>query len=89
MAALYGSLRGNRGVTTRLGSKASGIHSTLQTWDGSIHTFLNADGSYSVEVKSDLRRGGGDWKTVASGNVNGPDSETDAGLVRRVPVETA
>lgn len=66
MAALYGRLQGNRGQTTRMGSKNSGIWSRLETWEGSIRTELQADGSFEVWIgdKSDPRN------MIASGNIN-------------------
>jgi hypothetical protein len=50
MAALYGRMKGNRGEVTRCGTKDSGIHSSLETWTGCIHTVLRGDGSYTVFV---------------------------------------
>ena len=50
MAALRGTLQGNRGTVSRLGSKNSGIESVLNTWDGEIITFLKADGRFRVTI---------------------------------------
>lgn len=50
MAALIGSIQGNRGEASRLGSKSSGIRSRLATWNGAIHTRLEADGTFTVTV---------------------------------------
>ena len=68
MAALFGRLKGNRGEVTRLGSKASGIDSTLQTWEGKVTTRLEADGSFCVIIGQLNGRG----YVVAQGNVNRP-----------------
>lgn len=53
MAALRGTLQGNRGETSRLGSKASGITARLNTWNGAITVDLEADGSFRVFVSPD------------------------------------
>ena len=38
MAHFYGKLQGNRGETTRLGSKSSGITSTINGWGIGVTT---------------------------------------------------
>lgn len=50
MAALYGRLQGQAGEATRQGNKDSGIRSVLETWHGSVETWLNADGTFTVSV---------------------------------------
>ncbi len=40
MAEAHGILQGNRGSVTRLGSKASGISATLNTWKTQVSTDL-------------------------------------------------
>jgi hypothetical protein len=50
MASLYGRLRGNRGEVTRCGSKASGIHAILETWEGAIRVDLEAHGFFRVQI---------------------------------------
>lgn len=67
MAALRGTLQGNRGMVSRLGSEKSGIVSELNTWNGVIRTHLEADGTYRVEV-DDFH--GGRRKLVAEGSVS-------------------
>lgn len=57
MAALYGSIQGNRGEATRMGSKSSGIRSYVQTWDARVTVQLEADGTCRI-VASDWQRGG-------------------------------
>ena len=51
MAALRGTLTGNRGEVSRLGSKNSGIRSTLNTWNGEVETILEADGKVEIWIK--------------------------------------
>lgn len=69
MADLMGSVVGHRGEASRLGTKKSGIRSTLQTWNASITTRLDADGSCTVEVR-DLK-GDGRSQVVWEGNIDG------------------
>jgi hypothetical protein len=73
MASLYGKLRGNRGETTRLGSKDSGIHAQLQTWGGAVRVRLEHDGECVVEVGHPTA---GRWRTVWDGNVDAEGAET-------------
>jgi len=40
MSTFYGTVQGNRGTATRGGSKDSGIHTSAQSWDGSIQVTL-------------------------------------------------
>ncbi len=56
MAALYGTLEGHRGVASRLGTKASGILSRVQTWNSQIRVDLDADGTAVVTLR-DLKTG--------------------------------
>jgi hypothetical protein len=65
MAALYGRLQGGRGEATRTGTKSSGIHATLETWEGKIYVDLEADGSFTVALGP---KGYGS-AIVATGNV--------------------
>lgn len=66
MAALYGRLQGQAGEATRIGSTSSGIHSKLETWNGSITTELQADGTFEVFIGP---KGSG-RTLIASGNVD-------------------
>ena len=43
MSALYGSLQGCRGETTRTGSKNSGIRASVQSWNGSLVSYMDLD----------------------------------------------
>ena len=36
MAHFYGTLKGNRGAASRLGTKASDMTTTCQSWEGSV-----------------------------------------------------
>ena len=50
MAHFYGTTQGNRGMTSRIGQKSSGIISTASGWDiGGI-----VEVSYSEHIKTDV-----------------------------------
>lgn len=40
MATFYGTIQGNRGEATRLGSYDSGFRASAQSWNGSVITYL-------------------------------------------------
>lgn len=67
MAALIGYLQGNRGETSRCGSKESGIRAQLETWHGRIVVSLDANGDFSVAIAS---KRGGNTTQIAHGNVD-------------------
>jgi hypothetical protein len=53
MATYYGSLKGNRGEATRLGSRGSGIRAVLQSWDGSLSvTLFEHEGEPFVSIST-------------------------------------
>ena len=66
MAALYGSLRGNRGETTRLGHKD--IRARLETWAGAVTVVMDADGHYRVYESTHGKHSTGD--VVHTGKVD-------------------
>jgi len=43
MSKLYGSLQGCRGEATRCGSGSSGIRASVQSWDGSLVSYMDLD----------------------------------------------
>lgn len=43
MASLYGSLQGCRGEATRCGSKSSGVRASVQSWQGSLISYMDLD----------------------------------------------
>ena len=57
MAHFYGKLQGNKGETTRLGSKSSGIIAIINGWDIGVTTkiefseLLNTDIVYVYDTK--------------------------------------
>jgi hypothetical protein len=54
MAHFYGTLQGNRGSASRLGTKASGLVVTAQSWSGSVTVSLWQDdqGNDCVNVRA-------------------------------------
>ena len=53
MSTFYGMVQGNRGAATRGGSKASGLRSSVQSYDGSIITSMkyDTDGNLMVSIE--------------------------------------
>ena len=66
MAALMGSVQGNRGEATRLGSDR--IVAKLETWGGNVRVIMERDGSYTVFESKDSKSGFG--AAVHTGQVN-------------------
>ena len=43
MAHFYGTLDGNRGTASRLGTRGSGLRTTAASWEGSVRVCLHHD----------------------------------------------
>lgn len=56
MSALYGSIVGNRGMATRMGSVNSGIKGSVQSWNGSVITSMDLDKDYKPIVTIDITK---------------------------------
>ena len=54
MAAFYGTVEGNRGVGTRIGSKDSGMKVSAQSYDGSVvvRMWYNQDNELMVSIET-------------------------------------
>lgn len=50
MAALYGTLQGNRGVASRTGSKSSGMQAQVQTYKSAVRVELEADDRVLIKI---------------------------------------
>ena len=52
MAQFYGSIQGNRGEATRMGTKSSGIEGHIRGWDigARVHCHVNDKGQDVVSV---------------------------------------
>lgn len=57
MSKLYGSLQGNRSEVTKCGSKNSGIRASVQSWDGSLCTFMDLDENDTPIVEIQINSG--------------------------------
>jgi hypothetical protein len=66
MAEFYGVLKGNRGETTRCGSKKSGIRCDLLSWKGKVVlTMENIDGEIWVTCFTGTSKSGrGNYNSV-------------------------
>ncbi len=71
MANLIGSVQGNRGSVSRLGSKV--ITSRLATWNHEIRTWLDKDGGYKFEISD---KHSGKTLKVVEGKISELDAET-------------
>lgn len=75
MADLFGSVHGNKGRATRLGTKNSGITTTAETWNGEVRTDLEADGEFITKIQPKGSMGDDNGGVLIAGNV-GDDPET-------------
>ena len=56
MSHFYGYLRGNRGVTTRCGSKLSGIQAHLRSWTNDVYAWLSSDEDGNDQLSLDISK---------------------------------
>jgi hypothetical protein len=74
MAQFYGSVQGQRGQASRLGSKRSGVTTTAASWEGAVTTTVSHDARLGVDV-AEVRltpwRGRGTSKLLYRGPVSG------------------
>ena len=76
MAHFYGTLQGNRGEATRMGSKASGLTTYAASWKGAVRvTVYIHDGKDWVDVSLVQWRGAGTNRTLYNGPVSGVQSK--------------
>lgn len=78
MAHFYGSIQGQRGEASRLGSKASGLRVVAASWQGAIQTYLyERDGEDRARVSFiQWHNGAGTNKVLYDGPVSGmPDTQ--------------
>jgi len=71
MAQFFGSISGQKGTATRLGSKSSGLTVEACSWQGKIVTVLStdADGTDRFEIRMERHAGKGDYMVIATGIV--------------------
>jgi hypothetical protein len=84
MAHFYGSIQGQRGEATRLGTKASGLHVTAASWQGAASVVLYSSGDEDrARVRLHPWRGSGSNVLLYDGPVNGSEM---AELARRLGI---
>ena len=71
MSALYGSLQGCRGEVTRTASKNSGIRASVQSWNGSLVSYMDLDenGKPVITLKTSEGSSGYGSETVFRGSL--------------------
>lgn len=56
MAKYYGTVKGNRGAATRIGSSSSGLMASAQSWNGSLIAYVHdGDGDepiFDIEISN-------------------------------------
>lgn len=68
MAHFYGTLQGNRGETTRCGSKNSGLETWSAGWNGAVRVQLyHRDGQDYVRITKQPWQGAGEFKLIYEG----------------------
>ncbi len=72
MSAFYGKLHGNRGQTTRCGSKSSGITAQLRSWKRVVDCHLGVDDD------------GNEVLTVKVSDISYPSRYTSQSVTRRI-----
>ena len=76
MAHFLGTVQGNRGEASRLGSKTSGLVTVAASWQGSVRTYLyERDGIDWVCVSLQPWHGKGSSRVLYDGPVSGEKSE--------------
>ena len=69
MAKYYGTLQGNRGQASRLGSTASGISASVQSWAGSLTVSLDGDPDAPTVTIARAEGSGRGGKTIFVGSL--------------------
>jgi hypothetical protein len=69
MGHFYGTVQGNRGEASRMGSKNSGMETYCASWKGAIRCFayVNSDGKDCIRVEMTSWRGVGEYKLLYDG----------------------
>ena len=58
MAHFYGTLKGNRGMTSRLGTKASGMEANIKGWSVGVRVYISHErGKDVIRVYSTGKQG--------------------------------
>lgn len=74
MAHFYGTLEGNRGQATRMGTKASGLSTIAASWEGAVSVEIQhheETGKDTFTISLIPWHGNGINRTIATGNLDG------------------
>lgn len=72
MARFYGTIRGNRGETSRLGHESGGLTTRAASWSGAVETHLYVnEGTDYARVELTRHNGAGTNKLIYEGPVAG------------------
>lgn len=72
MAHFYGTLKGSRGRTSRLGTKSSGLVARVASWEGAVEVALyEVDGVDFASVYLRPHEGAGMTRLLYEGTVSG------------------
>ena len=71
MSHFYGTVQGNRGVTTRVGSPKSGMETICASWSGAVrcHAYVDSKGRDKVRIEFIKWRGSGKDKILYDGPI--------------------
>jgi len=71
MSKLYSTIQGCRGEATRCGSKDSGVRASVQSWDGSLCTFMDLDDNDKPIVQVQISNGSSRYgETIFKGTLD-------------------
>lgn len=80
MAHFFGSLKGNRGEATRLGTANSGLHTVSASWQGAVEVYISHDSVTGKDIASVFLipwYGNGIKQTLYVGPVGGGENKKD------------
>lgn len=70
MSKLYSTIQGCRGEATRCGSASSGVRASVQSWSGSVCTFMDLDENDKPIVQIQISNGSSRYgETVFRGSL--------------------
>ena len=71
MSALYCAIQGCRGEATRCGSKSSGVRASVQSWQGSLISYMDLDDNENpiITLKTSEGSSGYGNETIFSGSL--------------------
>ena len=87
MARFCGTVQGNRGETSRLGGKDSGITTYAASWRGAVrvHAYCNDEGVDCAIVSLQPWQGRGISKELWRGSIDGSEEELESNEGHGIP----